>query len=280
MTVSLLLSTQRSGSHFLKSLIETRFPGVVCSGEVLGEPFDQQSPVLPSHPEIARFWTWYGHEVATGAISAAPNKRIEAFASYLAQLSAAAEPQDLVIDVKYNSVRSLSGYEDTDHGSTDFTTFIKSREIPVLHLIRKNILKTLVSHELARQSGIWHRLTEKDPSEVLPKIRLNPKKVLRAIKHLERLNNDYQEHFADYPKYEEVVYEELVDEQNQPGESLQLLALFLGKEQRQAPSSPVASKKTTPDDPSEIVENWSEIVRALHFTQHSWMTQSPLLKAA
>jgi hypothetical protein len=37
MSVRLLLSTQRSGSQFLKALIESRFSSVLCSGEVLEE---------------------------------------------------------------------------------------------------------------------------------------------------------------------------------------------------------------------------------------------------
>jgi LPS sulfotransferase NodH len=280
MNVSLLLSTPRSGSHFLKSLIETRFPAVTCTGEVLENPSNKVSPVLSAHPDLARFWSWYREEVSANRISAAPDQRMPAFEIYLTRLISLAEPNHLLVDVKYNSIHSLSGFEDTDHGSADFITFVRSHHIPVLHLIRKNVLKTLISHELARRSGTWHRSTEKNPSEILPKILLNPKKVLRNIKDSLRLTADYQEHFADYPKYEEVVYEDVVLEPNlpQPGDSLQVLALFLGKAPHESPS-PISSKKTTPDDPAEVVENWSEIVRALHFTQHSWMTQ-PLLAAA
>ena len=66
MQVRLLISRQRSGSHFVKSFIESRFSGVVCSGEVLEKPFDTQPPVLPAHPEIPRFWAWYAREAAAG----------------------------------------------------------------------------------------------------------------------------------------------------------------------------------------------------------------------
>jgi len=38
MTVGFLLSTQRSGTHFLKSVIEKHSPCIVCSGEILREP--------------------------------------------------------------------------------------------------------------------------------------------------------------------------------------------------------------------------------------------------
>ena len=280
MQVRLLLSRQRSGSHFLKSLIEARFTGVVCTGEVLESPADTQSPVLPAHPEISRFWSWYTREAALGNISAAPDKRIAAFEFYLRNLVWLTKPNQLVIDVKYNCVRSLSGYEDTDHGSTDFTTFIRCAQIPVLHLIRENILKMIVSHELARQTGIWHRTSEKNALEQLPQIHLDPRKVLSAVVQSDRLTRDYQEHFIDYPGYEEVVYEDLIREQKPSYPTLQTVAHFLGRAPVVSTSSDVWCKKTTPDDISEVVKNWEEIAAALRGTEFAWMAQSPLLAPA
>ena len=201
MRVRLLLSTQRSGSHFLKSYVESRFPSVICSGEVLEEPiaFARQLPTLSTHPEFPNFWLWYELEAAARSISVAPDRRIEAFAAYLSKLSALARPKDLVVDAKYNSIRSLSGYSDTDHGSQDFTTFITSRQIPVLHLIRKNTLRLIISNALARQTGIWHRTKERSPDELLPKIRLNPGNVLSYIQYAHELTQDYQGLSADTP---------------------------------------------------------------------------------
>jgi LPS sulfotransferase NodH len=282
MQARLLLSTQRSGSHFLKSFIEARFPNVACTGEVLEQPFDKQHPVLPSNPEISRFWPWYIKEAAAKSISAAPDKRISAFEFYLTKLIWLAEPRDLVIDVKYSSIRTLSGYWDSDHGSCDFTTFIRMKEIPVLHLIRRNILKMIVSDKLARETGNWHLTPNKPDPVSLPKIRLEPKKVLRLIIDSDRLTQDYQERFSDYPHYEEVVYEDFVREQKQsePGNGLKTLTRFLGKTPHESNQSRIGFRKTTPNDPSEVVENWDEMVHFLTATDYAWMAQSPLLVAA
>jgi hypothetical protein len=221
-------------------------------------------------------------EVSSRNISAAPGKRIAAFESYLTKLAWLTEPSDLLIDIKYNCIRSLSGYEDTDHGSTDFTTFIKNKKLPVLHLIRRNILRTLISHALARETGVWHRVKEKAPTELLPPIHLNPEKTLAAIRHADRLTRDYQEHFCDYDLYEEVVYEELVrdEESRQAGESLRTLSQFLGREPHASEPSAIWCKKTTPSDPSEVVGNWKEIVHLLDATEYGWMVENPLRAAA
>ena len=136
--------------------------------------------------------------------------------------------------------------------------------------------------ELARRTGIWHRTSEKAATEVLPKIRLNAKQTLREINQNDRLTQDYREHFRGYSRYEEIVYEELVREQGLASvtPSLETVARFLGKAPAASVRSEIWCKKTTPDDPAGVVENWDEIVRALRSTRFAWMTQAALLAAA
>jgi LPS sulfotransferase NodH len=283
MKVRLLLSTQRSGSHFLKSFVESRFPSVICSGEVLEEPvaFARQLPALSSHPEFPHFWLWYASEAAARSISVAPDRRIEAFELYLTKLTALASPKDVVVDAKYNSIRSLSGYWDTDHGSNDFVSFITGHQIPVLHLIRKNILRVIISHKLAQQTGIWHRSKERPQDELLPKIRLNPGNVLSYIQYAHELTQNYQGLFSGCPNYEEIAYEDLVRERDYPhtGPNLRTVAHFLGKKAA-ASNQATLPFKTTPEDPSEVVENWDEVHRTLRGTEYGWMVQAPFLAAA
>jgi len=284
MYVRLLLSTQRSGSHFIKSYIESRFPSVICSGEVLEEPiaFARQAPALSTHKDFPKFWLWYEIEAAARSISVAPDRRIEAFEDYLIKASALVKPRDLLIDVKYNSIRSLSGYLDTECGSLDFTSFIISRQIPVLHLIRKNTLRIIISNTLAQKTGIWHRNKERSADEPLPKIRFQPKVVLNDIRYLQKVTKDYQNCFSGYTGYEEIVYEDVVLEQAQPqtGSNLRTLAHFLDKKPAAPSPDSIPFKKTTPEDPSEVVENWDEVCRLLRGTEHGWMVETPLLAAA
>jgi hypothetical protein len=284
MKVRLLLSTQRSGSHFLKSLIESRFSSIVCSGEVLEEPvaFVRQFPALASHPEFPHFWLWYALAAGARSISVAPDRRIEAFGTYLSQLSALAKPKDLLVDIKCNTIRALSGYWDTDHGSSDFAAFIASRQIPILHLIRKNILRVIVSQQLARQTGVWHRTENRPASELMPKIHLNTKRLLAEIQQAHRLTQDYQTLFRGQPGYEEIVYEDVVREREyvHSGVHLRALGHFLEKKCVPPHQMDLPFKKMTPEDLSEVVDNWPEVLRALRGTECGWMAETPLLAAA
>jgi len=284
MQIRLLLSSRCSGSHFLKLYIESRFPSVICSGELLEEPifFARQLPTLSSQPEFPHFWLWYALEASARTISVAPDRRFEAFETYIRKLSLTIKPKDLVIDTKYQSIRSLSGYCDTEYGSNDFTSFITSRQIPVLHLIRKNTLRALVSHKVAEQTAVWHRSTDRASDEVLPKVRLDAKGLPFEIRYAHRLTQDYQNRFAGYPGYEEIVYEDLMRELNFPqtNSNLRTLAHFLDKRPTGPNQATFRAKKTALEDPADFVENWDEVIRVLRATEHAWMVQAPLLAAA
>ena len=132
------------------------------------------------------------------------------------------------------------------------------------------------------QTGVWHRTDERLSYDALPKIRLNPKNVLFEIKYSLKLTQDYQNRFAGYSRYEEIVYEDFLREQNSslPGEQARSLARFLVKKPIESMPGSIALQKTTPDDPSYVVENWDEMVRVLRATEYGWMVQTPLLAAA
>jgi LPS sulfotransferase NodH len=284
MCIRLLLSTQRCGSHFLKSLIESRFSSVACTGEVLEEPvaFARQFPALALDPEMPHFWLWYEREAAMRSISLAPGRRFEAFALYISKLKALVKPKDLLVDVKYNTLRALSGYWDTEHGSQDFTRFVIGQHIPVLHLIRKNTLRLIISRQLAVTTGVWARTTDRSPDEIHPKIWLNSKTVLAEVEAAAQVTRGYQARFEGHPSYQEIVYEDIVRERecSHTGAYLRTLGHFFSKKASSVNLAPVPWKKISPEDPAEVVENWEEVVCALRGSEHGWMAQTSLLAAA
>ena len=261
MKVRLLLSTQRSGSRLVKSIVETRFPAVLCSGAVLDEPvaFVHQPPALATQPEFPHFWLWYAQQASARAVSVAPDRRMEAFAAYVSQLASLAKPRDILLDLKLNTLRALSGYGDTDHGSSDFADFVIGNQLPVLHLIRKNTLRLLVSRQLAR--------------EPIAKLHLNSKTLLADIDQAHRLTHDYQTLFRAHAGYEEIAYEDCATH-------LRALGHFLHKKSAPAVHAPFALKTRLPEDLSAVVENWSDVLRVLRGTPHAWMAEAQLLAAA
>jgi hypothetical protein len=283
MKLRFLLSTQRSGSHFLKNVIEQYFPSVVCSTEILGPPGEGSVGYAAlQHLENSYFWPWYETRIKAGLLTAAPNHRVPAFREFLAELFASVVPRDLLVDIKYNSARSLSGYWDTEIVSHDFVSFVTGTGIPVLNLIRRNILKTIISNHLARTTGVWHRTQNRLAGETSPKLNLPPKQLLLDVRYAARVVDSYQGCFSSYEAYAEVFYEDIVQEHQQArqGRGLRTLERFFEQKAVTPVNSNTVFKKTTPDNPADVVENWEEIVRLFAHTEFGWMTQEPMRAAA
>lgn len=284
MKVSLLLSTQRSGSHLLKDFVQSHYSGVIPTDEVLRQPdpvLMAKYPALPGRTNVPHFWPWYQREAAGGRISVMPNDRIPVFGRYLDILGRLVSPSDMLLDIKYNSIRSLSGYWETEYGSLDFAGFIAERGIPVLHLMRRNALKTHVSFELADRSDQWHR-TGTSPAGETPRIHLSPAEALRQVEYLCSVANDMRARFETHPGYTEIYYEDFIAElaAAQPGPFQRTLSGFLDKIPLPAPTRAIGYRKTTPDNLADVVENWDEIVSAFQFTKFAAMVSTPPIQAA
>ena len=284
MKIKLLLSTQRSGSHFLKSYIENNFSRAVCSGAVLRSPgaLADQYPALPGHPEISHFWPWYERAVLARKISLMPDRRMEALHVYLQELLDLVKPKDLIVDVKYNSLRCLSGFENKDDGTHDFVSFIIQHEIPVLHLIRRNVLRMRVSLLLAQHTGVWHRYHQRAADEALPKLHIDPQMLLNNIHTMVKLHRDFRQRFAGFPLYEAVHYEEFIKEPGfpHPGPHHLALSRFMEEVPTQPANLDLPYKKTAPENPGEVVENWDEVVRLIRATEHAWMLPASVIAAS
>jgi hypothetical protein len=284
MKIRLLLSTQRSGSHFLKSLLEAHFSGVVCSGEILNKPAVVDAKRISARPnaEVPYFWTWYEAEVIAGRLSLAPDQKMAAFEKYLDVLAPADATDDLVLDVKYNTIRTLSGYWDSEYGSGDFVSFISNRKMPVLHLVRRNLFRLYISDLLAQQTGIWHRYAERSQDEPLPRLRIDFRSLLVHMRYWMSVTEDYRRRLKGQPGYLEIGYEDLVAERESGsfGPSFGTLGSFLEKSPTRTQPVPLRFKKTTPEDPAQVVENWDEICRMLRKTEYGWMAETPFQAAA
>ncbi len=62
----------------------------------------------------------------------------------------------LVIDAKYNSMGPFNGYGWHMTHEPQFIAYCKQNNIPILHLIRKDVFGVLASERLAVRSQVWH----------------------------------------------------------------------------------------------------------------------------
>lgn len=134
----------------------------------------------------------------------------------------------------------------------------KNNDIKVIHLIRKNILKTYVSSMTAPIHKMHHPREGEKITTV--KINLDPDKVIKELNT--RLSEiDAQRNRYTSSNYIEVFYEDFVE--NQDDESKKLLD-FIGADNGHSLKSTLV--KINPDSLEHVVENHEEIERALKGT--------------
>lgn len=232
----IVLSTQRSGSTFLVTALSSH-PRIHCYEEIF---------LRTNHNSE----TYLTYRTATlNRRLAHLFQRKQLIAEYLMNLYTASEPSGDAVGFKlmYPQIRQLP----------EITAWIKEHKIKVIHLIRQNTLKVIVSHQAAKKRKLYH-LTR--PLEQVSKIHLPPRKVKTSLVYLTQQVQKYRRIFADNP-YLEVTYESFVAHQDY---ETQRILQFLQIEPFIPLTSPLV--KINPDSLPELIENYEEITRVLRGT--------------
>jgi LPS sulfotransferase NodH len=139
-------------------------------------------------------------------------------------------------------------------------SWVKQNDIKIIHLVRNNLLKRLVSHKIAHTRN---RLHSTQPVEPI-KVRIDPKILKKDFRKRQRSFDKHRKLFIetlDVP-FLEVSYESLVaDHDTEIGKVLK----FLGIDK----FMPLTSEyvKVTPDSLEDIIENYSEVKQTLINTE-------------
>jgi LPS sulfotransferase NodH len=135
-------------------------------------------------------------------------------------------------------------------------TWINERDIRIVHLVRKNILKTVLSLETAKRRGLSHATHEVE----LVKVQLNPNKLKRNLIRRTKQVDRFRNMFVNKP-YLEIAYEDLVANQN--GITQNVLQ-FLDIDDFVTLQTDLV--KLNPDTIQDIVENYDEVAETLRDT--------------
>lgn len=137
---------------------------------------------------------------------------------------------------------------------------LESIEAKAIHIVRRNVLKTLISRETAKKRKQYHAKEEILAVKVsLP--------VSTLIQNLTKISSENKFWQTAFPKesYIRVDYEDFVE--NKENESKRLLNFLAVKEDIVLSSKNV---KLNPDSVEDLIENYNEVVTILTGTEHEW----------
>jgi len=177
----------------------------------------------------------------------------------------------LSVTVNYNSLHCLNTYWQNSHEVPYLLRLIEKFNFKAIHLVRENLLATLISEERARQSGIWH-LTKDGARDTRPsKVRIDTATLVNELEERRReirMIDDFLS--ARMPDRRLLVtYESLfpTDKNLPSADVLDKIRLFAGVNETLAPETRFV--RTAAKSFSESVENFQDVANTLSSTEYS-----------
>jgi len=139
----------------------------------------------------------------------------------------------------------------------ELLVYFKLKQIRLVHLVRRNDLDTVVSEQLAASTGVFHRRSNGQHSDVA-NLRLDPAHVVRRVRRLRRTKQTARWLIQIGGLCsKEVAYEDLVA---QP-EALERITAYLGMHSDASRESHLRRVRRQPLD--MLISNYAEIAAAL-----------------
>ncbi len=145
----------------------------------------------------------------------------------------------------------------------EVVSYIQEKKIKVLHVIRENLLKTLVSRTAAKTRNMYHTADEVEVNKVV----IPTSRLIDSLDRIQREIDGWKELSYNTP-YLPVTYESFTREREP--EVLRILDFLEVSSVENLTSS---LQKINPDNLSEVILNFEEVKRVLSGTKHEiWLS--------
>ena len=238
--ILLMLSRQRSGTGAIASVLE-RNPLFVYETEIL-DPTSEESFFL--------------HLEKRGISCKTPYEFCDRFKKYISDLRDNRSTIS-IIDIKYNS---LGAFCPPFYSFTEVPWILhqfSQLSVPILHLVRPDLLDVFASGKLAEANGVWHAR----PQDQVPitRIRLNIREFRGFRRTAMKEDAFFKDFFSGYGFHLELSYYECFTKEGELSETaLASISQFLRLDLTGMDRRPRFIKQT-PWDISDKIENYREM---------------------
>jgi hypothetical protein len=245
-----IIGTQRSGTTYIRYLLDSH-PQIRCIGEAF-----LLRILKKSYPGILGYPHYVNESIGRH------------LKHYLMRTALVSEYLDYLYAAEgFTSVGFKFMYTQAKKFPPKFpmvTKYLIKNNVKIIHVIRKNLVKVLVSRETAKKTGIYRSNAKMKHI----KIHLPTENLLKKLSELENENNKWEKLFTHSPYYK-AYYEAFVTDKD--NESRKLLS-FLDITEFGQLSTPIV--KINPDKLKDILDNYTELKNLLSNTKYEWCLYS------
>lgn len=272
-TKFVLLTTQRSGSTFIRICLNSH-PNVRCHSEIFFRNYPAADG-FKSHCEANRCLRLIYYTLANRRFSRLSYNFVLKWIieRYLHQLycnpTFSAPWTDMTTDAwiayqpRYSTALENSVGFQLMYGQLSYyralQAWITNRNLNIIHLIRQNALKKLLSGIVAKKTGQFHFARNGSKQKVF----LNPKTIVTQLDKIVSLRKEMKKKFPGNP-YLEITYERFLSDHFE--ESKRIFAFLRIEESKM--EFPDFLKKLNPDHLEDLIGNYDEIAIALKGTSY------------
>ncbi len=244
----IVISKQRSGTGFLETLLNTH-PNIFCTGELL---------LLDRGDSFPKIWLEALRKEDKYILYKYASKL---FRDYFGKFFASHSEKHVGFDIKYDQMNTIA----------NLTELLNEFDVKIVHLIRRNYLKTylslLVNIEKQKRGRKAHDLKKYDPI----KVRVNTderlhRELTSRKREIEYFSEFLPKHFETMTLFYEDFFDKSEEAQTMKPEILSSIFEFLGEDEQMFDlASPI--RKTNPSRIEDIVTNYDELVVSLKGTE-------------
>ena len=253
-TITILLSHERSGSHFLGEFLSS-LSNVAMFDEVCNP--DAVKPLV-SPSSFFRF----RHEAITNDASLllepTREKHRDFVLGYFQHLLALKSPRNIVVDIKYGHVQNFEWCWWPILEQPFLMRLCETEAIGILHLYRENVVEATASAMIADRRNVWHSWEKAAAKTADRTFDLPIQNLIRRSKLLERQTSLFKG-WIRAARNTSVTYERIAADLGRGGALDSALAAFVGG-MPDAAFTPRHQKITRPLP--EVVENYAELKAA------------------
>jgi len=146
----------------------------------------------------------------------------------------------------------------------EWEKFLSHKYLRIIHLTRKNRLKTIVSLDIAFKTNQWSlSANDKNKQLVEKRILLNTSTLIDRLEQIQEYETFIRDGFKDRHILE-VVYEKLTTE---PEETFQYIGAFLGVDDIEL--GKITLTKQNPESLEQLIVNYDEVYELLKNTKYA-----------